>query len=163
MHRRRRTEDQEEDRLMNGESRLISGGMESQEGQEDTCRLITENREGTCRRLVIRVNTKGEIHVMKKALTAGIVLAGVIAVSGSAFAAPKKPLPQQETPLKVQEQNQKPPIPAEGFKGKQPPVMSRDKRPPVPPDGKLPPKEAHSGDKRPPMPPRSDDRRPPKR
>lgn len=104
---------------------------------------------------------------MKKALTAGIVLAGVLAVSGSAFAAPKKPQLQQEMRkiAKVQPQNQKPPMPPEGFDRKQPP-MSRDirneqNRPPMPPDGKLPPKEAHSRDKRPPMPPRSGDRRPP--
>ena len=95
---------------------------------------------------------------MNKALTAGLVLAGVFAVSGSAFAAPKKPvlpLGMREA-AKVQAQNQKPPMPPEGFKGKRPPVISRDKKPPVPPDGKH-----MSRDKRPPMPPRSGDRRPP--
>ena len=95
---------------------------------------------------------------MKKALTAGIVLAGILAVSGSAFAAPKKPVPPQEMQkvAKVQPQNQKPPMPPEGFDGKRPPLMSRDKRPPMPPDGRQ-----MSRDKRPPMPPRSGDRRPP--
>ncbi|MBQ3759584.1 MAG: hypothetical protein IJQ15_05130 [Synergistaceae bacterium] len=101
---------------------------------------------------------------MKKALTAGLVLAGVLAVSGSAFAAPKKPvlpkgtqLPQEMRKIaKVQQNDQKPPMPPEGFDGKRPPLMSRDKRPPMPPDGRQ-----MSRDKRPPMPPRSGDRRPP--
>ena len=93
---------------------------------------------------------------MKKALTAGIVLAGVLVVSGSAFAAPKK-VPAK--PSKTQNQYEK----REGFEKRLPP-MSRDigseqSKPPMPPDGKHP---RISGDKRPPMPPRSGDKRPPK-
>ena len=76
---------------------------------------------------------------MKKALTAGIVLAGIM-VTGSAFAAEKPaPIPQKyETVAKVQ--NQRPPEPPKEFDGKRP-ALSRDKRPPMPP---------RSGDKRPP-------------
>ena len=93
---------------------------------------------------------------MKKALTAGIVLAGIM-VTGSAFAAEKPaPIPQKyETVAKVQ--NQRPPEPPKEFDGKRP-ALSRDKRPPMPPDDRYP---RVSRDKRPPMPPRSGDKRPP--
>lgn len=77
MHRRRRTEDQEEDRLMNGESRLIVEDREEMrrprrmEDREDTCLLRhREDREGQeeiCSRQTeeyrpaVRGITKGEI------------------------------------------------------------------------------------------------------
>lgn len=86
---------------------------------------------------------------MKKALTAGLVLAGIIAISGTSFAAQHKP--------------------PKDFDGKRPPMMSRDirsdkNRPPLPPDNKHPrvsrDRRPNEG-KRPPMPPRSGDRRPP--
>ena len=87
---------------------------------------------------------------MKKAIAAGLVIAGIMTVTGSALADTKKP----ETKLV------KPPLSRdirEDFGRKKPP-MSRDKRPPLPPDGKHP---RLSDDKRPPMPPRSGDKRPP--
>lgn len=86
---------------------------------------------------------------MKKALTAGIILAGIIAMSGTSFAAQHKP--------------------PKDFDGKRPPMMSRDirsdkNRPPLLPDerhprvsrdrrpdeGRRPPKHLRSGDRRPP-------------
>ena len=102
---------------------------------------------------------------MRKALTAGIVLAGVLSVSVMALAEGniKAAIPEaRNTAAKAQVQKPRPPEPPEGFDGKRPPMMSRDmngQRPPMPPDGKRPPRM--SGDKRPPMPPRSGDRRPP--
>ena len=94
---------------------------------------------------------------MKKALAAGIVLAGLMAVSGTAFATDKTAQFQPKYDKVAKVQSQKPPVPPEGFSGKRP-MMSSDKRPPLPPDGRHP---RVSRDKRPPMPPRSGDRRPP--
>lgn len=87
---------------------------------------------------------------MKKALTAGIVLAGVLAVSGSAFAAPKKPDVLKWNQQRYEQPSDNGQLP--------PPPHSGDKRPPMPPDNRHP---RVSPDKRPPMPPRSGDRRPP--
>ena len=83
---------------------------------------------------------------MKRALTAGIILAGIMAMSGTSFAAQDRP--------------------PRDFDGKRPPMMSRDirndkNRPPLPPD-KRHPRLSH--DRRPNegrRPPHSGDRRPP--
>ncbi len=88
---------------------------------------------------------------MKKALTAGLVLAGVMAVSGSAFAGVNVnvniDVPGAKIVASKQTQKQRPPEPPEGFqKGQRPPMMSRD---------------IGNGQNRPPMPPRSGDKRPP--
>ena len=87
---------------------------------------------------------------MKKALTAGIILA--MALSGTSFAASSKPLE-----------------PPKDFDGKRPPMMSRDirsdkNRPPLPPDDRHPRvsrDKRPNDDRRPPRHPRSGDRRPP--
>ncbi|MBQ6971445.1 MAG: hypothetical protein IJP86_03710 [Synergistaceae bacterium] len=100
---------------------------------------------------------------MKKALTAGLVLAGVLAVTGSAFAA-KKPAPEPEPKPRMQivadkvdeierRSGKKPALPP----AQRPPVISRDRRPTTSPSPQRPPM---SRDTRPPMPPRSGDRRP---
>ncbi len=92
---------------------------------------------------------------MKKALAAGLVLAGLM-VTGTAFAAPYRPgkfvpkILSEEARL----QAQKPATPPEKFDRK-PPQMSQDKRPPMPHDDRH---ERVSRDKRPPLPP--DDRHP---
>ena len=97
---------------------------------------------------------------MKKAMTAGLVIAGIIALSGTSFAENKTGRIIRDSGVKVaktQTGRQRPPEPPEGFDRMNRP-MSRDKRPPLPPDGRHP---RISGDKRPPFPPRSGDRRPP--
>lgn len=86
---------------------------------------------------------------MKKALTAGLVLAGIIAMSGTSFAAQHKP--------------------PRDFDGKRLPMMSRDirserDRPPLPPDDRHPRVSRDrrpNDDRRPPRHLRSGDRRPP--
>ena len=88
---------------------------------------------------------------MKKALTAAIVLAGVLAVSGTAFAKLTKP-----DLLKAKQQHYE--QPADKGQLPPPPPRSGDKRPPMPPNNRHP---RVSPDKRPPMPPRSRDMRPP--
>ncbi len=101
---------------------------------------------------------------MKRKFLAVLTVAGVLGVSGAAFAGVNikidvdgvkfRPIAQAKT------QPQRPPEPPQEFQKGQRPPMSRDMkgRPPEPPkDGKRPPM---SGDKRPPK-PRSDDRRPP--
>ena len=102
---------------------------------------------------------------MKRKVLAVLTVAGVLGVTGAAFAdlnikidvdAVKfRPIAQAKT------QPQRPPEPPKDeFKGQRPP-MSRDMRgnPPEPPKGdKRPPM---SGDRQPPPKPRSGDRRPP--
>ena len=92
---------------------------------------------------------------MKYKVLAGLAAAGVLVISGAAFAgsdaAPKFAAAKKQTPQFQQ-----------GERPEMPPMMSRDNRMPPPPG-------AHSRDKRPPelqgkrppKPPRSGDRRPP--
>ena len=84
---------------------------------------------------------------MKYKVLAGLAAAGVLVISGAAFAgsdaAPKFAAAKKQTPQFQQ-----------GERPELPPTMSRDNRMPPPPG-------AHSRDKRPPKPPRSGDRRPP--
>ena len=106
---------------------------------------------------------------MKKALAAGLILAGIIAVSGTSLAEAKAVQNIHEMREKANLSKQRPPEPPRDFDGKRPPMMSRDirsnkNRPPLPPDNKHPrvsrDRRPDEG-KRPPMPPRSGDRRPP--
>lgn len=94
---------------------------------------------------------------MKHKVIAGLVVAGVLGISGAAFANVNVnvniDIPDTRI-AKTQTQKQRPP---ENFQKGQRPPMSHD-RPAMPPDGRHP---KMSGDKRPPMPPRSGDRRPP--
>lgn len=147
--------------------------------QEDTYRLthsgiIRITDRISLRRLTGKIltqkNTKGEHTIMKKALTAGLMLAGVLAVSGTSFAVthavPKLLTGDKGGSELRQGQNSLPEPPRKydaydtynAYDTKRPPHVSRDKRPHLPPDKRHP---RMSGDKRPPMPPRSDDRRPP--
>ncbi len=103
---------------------------------------------------------------MKRKILAGLVFAGVLGISGAAFADLNVNInvgEQKYRPIaKAQTNNKRPP---------EPPKMSKDirgndqNRPPEPPDGKMK-RPPMSGDKkfddnkRPPK-PRSDDRRPP--
>ncbi len=80
---------------------------------------------------------------MKKAMTAGLVIAGIIALSGTSFAENKTDRIIRDSGVKVaktQTGRQRPPEPPEGFDRMNRPI-SRDKRPPLPP---------RSGDRRPP-------------
>ncbi|MBQ7155400.1 MAG: hypothetical protein IJR85_07610 [Synergistaceae bacterium] len=101
---------------------------------------------------------------MKSKVAAGLVLAGVLGIAGTALA---KDMPKyaattstKKPPMEFQ-QGERPPLPPKGapsfdkkppeFDGKKRPPMSGDKRLPKF-DGKRPPM---SGDKRLPMPPKS--------
>ncbi|MBQ7169234.1 MAG: hypothetical protein IJR63_04965 [Synergistaceae bacterium] len=102
---------------------------------------------------------------MKKAVAAGLVLAEVLAVTGTSFAEIRENFAVWDKGRKVastQPARPRPPEPPDTISSKRPP-MSRDvrrpdDRPPMPPDDRHP---RISPDKRPPMPPRSGDRRPP--
>lgn len=93
---------------------------------------------------------------MRKVL-AGLVVIGVLGVSGAAFANCDFQLEigSQRLEMVAKSQNKElrgqPPAMPSG--DKRPPMMSGDRRPPEPPDGKKPPM---SGDKKPPMPPKGD-------
>ena len=105
---------------------------------------------------------------MKRKVLAGLVVVGVLGISGAAFAG-TTPTVKAAVPQTVAAKKQ-PPQFEQGQRPKMPPAMSRDNRMPPPPgahsrdkrppefNGKRPPM---SMDKRPPMPPRSGDRRPP--
>jgi len=91
---------------------------------------------------------------MKRALAAGLILAGIIAVSGTSLAEAKAVQNIHEMREKANLSKQRPLEPTRDFDGKRPPMMSRDRRP----------DDRHYGskpDRRPSRPPRSGDRRPP--
>ena len=101
---------------------------------------------------------------MKRKVLAGLVAAGVLGISGAAFADYdfKIDLGSQkfETVASTQQtQKMRGNPPAMPSGDKRPPMMSGDRRPPEPPDGKHAPM---SGDKRPPK-PRSGDKKPPEK
>lgn len=92
---------------------------------------------------------------MKKVIVAGLVIAGIMTVTGAALAVPKRPEPKLG----------KPPVSSdmrEDFSRRHPP-MSREirnekNRPSLPPDNRHP---RVRNNERPPMSPHSRDRRPP--
>lgn len=98
---------------------------------------------------------------MKKQLLAGLILVGVLGISGAAFASPKEiskmefifrkemiaqvPQQPQTPPPPPPSGNQRPPMPSRDIRGSRPPMppmSSRDmrgQRPPEPPQGQRPP------------------------
>lgn len=94
---------------------------------------------------------------MNKAFTAGLILAGIIAVSGTSFAEAKAKVIRninETKAAKAQFDRHIPPEPPRDFDGKRPPMMSRDRHHDDRHHGSKP-------DRRPHVPPHSMDRRPP--
>ncbi len=111
---------------------------------------------------------------MKRKVLAGLVVAGVVGISGAALAdfdfSVDLGSQKFETVAKAQNQKLRGNPPAMPSGDRRPPMMmSGDRRPPEPPDGKFGPMSGDkrpprniSGDRRPPEPP-SGDKRPPKK
>lgn len=138
------------------------------EDPEDTCRrhrIIIAAQEGTCP--LLRRDGKQKIErrniLMKRKVLAGLVVAGVLGISGAAFASVNinvdiDTLPKVAAKTKSRRElpefkhGERPKMPRHSF-DRRPPEFDGS-RPPMSRDNRMPPhhKGAHSGDKRPPKP-----------